>query len=244
MIIYPAIDLRHGKVVRLKEGNPDAQTIYSDNPLDTAKRWIDQGAAWIHVVNLDGAFSTENDNAKILEAIAKCNVKVQFGGGLRSLDDAATALNNGASRVVLGTFAVEQPDLLPEAVSRFGAENICVALDAKDGKVATHGWQQTTEVTPIEFGRRIAAHGILHALYTDVKRDGSMIGVNISDTIQLAHNTGLQVIASGGVSNISEIHQLARSQVVAGAVIGVALYEEKLTLIEALMAARSGGSAG
>jgi phosphoribosylformimino-5-aminoimidazole carboxamide ribotide isomerase len=238
MIIYPAIDLRGGKVVRLKEGNPNRQITFSDDPVTTAKQWIEQGATWLHIINLDGAFNDTNNNSRILEAIAKLNVKVQFGGGLRTLDAVAEALNRGASRVVIGTLAVQQPDCLDEAVRRFGSEAVCVALDARDGKIATHGWQNISEQTPLELGRLIAKKGIRHALYTDVKRDGSLAGVNTHDTIELARATGLRVIASGGVGHVDEIRELARSKVVAGAIIGMALYEGKLTLQDALSAAR------
>jgi len=238
MIIYPAIDLRDGKVVRLREGDPEHQTVFSDDPIATAKQWVDEGAEWIHMVNLDGAFSTANDNGKILEAVAKLDVKVQFGGGLRDMDALQKAIDSGASRLVIGTMAIHNPDAVGEAVERFGDEAVCVALDAKEGKVTTHGWTELSVHTPIEFGRLIAKKGVKHALYTDVKRDGSMIGVNVHDTIALGRNTGLQVIASGGVSRMSEIEQLAKSKVVSGAIIGMALYQDRLTLGEALLAAK------
>lgn len=238
MIIYPAIDLRGGKVVRLKEGDPNRETIFSDDPIATAQRWINQGAAWLHMVNLDGAFSTTNDNSRILEQVARFPVKVQFGGGLRTREDIDRAVAQGASRVVVGTSAVQDPQIVLDAISQYGADAVCIALDARDGKISTHGWQEATDLTPLEFGRRMAQAGVIHALYTDIIRDGSLIGVNVHETIGLARDTGLKVIASGGVSRMEEIHQLTRSKVVAGAVIGMALYEEKLTLIEAIMAAR------
>lgn len=240
MIIYPAIDLRGGKVVRLHEGDPERQITFSDDPVATATNWIEQGAEWIHMVNLDGAFQEANDNSSILQAVAKKNVKVQFGGGLRSMNDIETAIENGASRVVLGTVAIKQPEIVKEAIDKFGAEAICVALDAKDGKITTHGWQEATEHTPISYGRIMAETGVKHALYTDVKRDGSMIGSNVEDTISLARNTGLQVIASGGVSQMDEIRKLAHSQAVAGAVIGMALYKGTISLSEAIIAASEG----
>lgn len=238
MIIYPAIDLRGGKVVRLKEGDPDHQITFSDDPLAIAKQWVDEGAEWIHMVNLDGAFASANDNSKILEAVAKLNVKVQFGGGLRDSDALQNAIELGASRVVIGTLAIQNPDAVAEAVQKFGVDSVCVALDAKDGKVTTHGWTELSEHTPIEFGRLVAKQGVKHALYTDVKRDGSLLGVNVHDTIALGRNTGLGVIASGGVSHMTEIVQLAKSKVVSGAIIGMALYQNKITLNEALLAAR------
>ena len=238
MIIYPAIDLRGGKVVRLKEGDPNHQITFSNDPIATAKQWIDEGAEWIHMVNLDGAFDTTNDNSEILKAVALLNVKVQFGGGLRDIDAVQNAIDLGANRVVIGTLAIKNPEILEELVQTFGAGRICVALDAKDGKVTTHGWTELSDHTPIEFGRMIVEKGIQHALYTDVKRDGSLLGVNIHDTIELGRNTGLEVIASGGVSHMSEIEQLAKSKVVSGAIIGMALYQNKITLNEAFLAAK------
>lgn len=237
MQIYPAIDLRGGQVVRLKEGDPNRQTVFSANPVETAQRWIDQGATWLHVVNLDGAFAEANSNGAILEALARLDVKVQFGGGLRQLSDVQQAFDRGAARVVLGTVAVEQPEVVAEAVARWGAERVCIALDAKHGKVATHGWQQASDHTPVELGRQMVEQGVRHALYTDFSRDGGLAGVNIDATVTLARETGLAVIASGGVSSAGEIERLAASGVVAGAVIGMALYEGRLTLMEALAAA-------
>jgi phosphoribosylformimino-5-aminoimidazole carboxamide ribotide isomerase len=234
MIIYPSIDLRGGKVVRLKEGDPNRQTVFSDNPVETAQNWIEQGASWLHMVNLDGAFAEANDNLAILEQVARLGLPVQFGGGLRSIDDLARALEAGVSRVVIGTAAVQQPELVDEAVARWGAERICVGLDARDGKVATHGWQQQTDWTPVAFGRQMAARGAKHALYTDVNRDGGLVGVNFEGTVNLARETGLQVIASGGVSSLDDIRALAESGLVAGAIIGMALYEGRIQLRDAL----------
>ncbi len=237
MIVYPAIDLRRGKVVRLRKGDPDQQTVYSDDPIASAQGWIEQGAAWIHMVNLDGAFSAANDNGRILEQATTLNGRIQFGGGLRQMDDIARAIEQGASRVVLGTVAVQQPQVVVEAIGRWGAEAICVALDARDGKVATHGWRETIGLTPVELGKQMAQLGVRHALYTDVSRDGGLQGVNVEATVRLAHETGLQVIASGGVSSLEDIRRLAESKIVAGVVIGMALYEGRLTLQEALKAA-------
>jgi phosphoribosylformimino-5-aminoimidazole carboxamide ribotide isomerase len=238
MIIYPALDLRGGKVVRLKEGDRTRQTTFSDDPIAIAKQWISQGAEWIHMVNLDGAFSDTNDNLSILQEVAKLDVQVQFGGGLRRAQHIQQAIEMGADRVVLGTIAIEIPRIIEQSVNNFGSEKICVALDVRDGKITTHGWQTITNIAPIEFGKEIAKMGASHALYTDVQRDGSLKGSNIRDTIALGRETGLQVIASGGVTTTEEIHQLARSRAVAGAIIGMALYEGRITLTEAIMATR------
>jgi phosphoribosylformimino-5-aminoimidazole carboxamide ribotide isomerase len=238
MIIYPAIDLRGGKVVRLREGDPNKQTTFSDDPVKTAQEWLDAGAAWLHVVNLDGAFSEANDTLAILNAIAQLKLKIQFGGGLRSISDIETALNKGASRVVLGTVAIENPPIVEAAVKQFGADRICVALDARDGHITTHGWTAVSDHTPVSLGRAMADKGVVHALFTDVRRDGSLIGAAVQETISLARNTSLSVIASGGLSSMGEIHQLARSKIVGGAIIGMALYKGEISLQEALLAAQ------
>ena len=238
MIVYPAIDLRGGKVVRLREGDPNQQTLFSDDPVATAQSWIDQGATWLHMVNLDGAFAGESENLSVLELVAKLDVSVQYTGGLRDLAALRRAWDTGASRLVIGTLAVREPDRVAEAVALFGADAICVALDAKDGRVVSHGWTESSAYSPIELGALLYGHGARHALYTDVRRDGGLDGVNIEDTVELARATGLQVIASGGISQLAEVSQLARSGMVAGAIIGMALYTKRFTLTEALNAAR------
>ena len=237
MIIYPALDLRGGAVVRLREGDPQQQFTFNRDPIDAARAWVAQGASWLHVVNLDGAFSEANDNIAILELISLLGLPVQFGGGLRTLDQMQRAINCGASRIILGTVAVNEPQLVAEAVKRFGADAVCVALDARDGHITTHGWQQATDTTPAQLGQAMAQAGLRHALFTDVRRDGLLSGVNIEATVKLARETGLQVIASGGVSTLEEIEALRDSKIVAGAVIGMALYRGHITLRNALIAA-------
>lgn len=237
MLIYPAIDLLEGKVVRLREGDPKQRSVFSDDPVATAQQWIDHGAEWLHMVSLDGTFGAANQNMAILEDVAKLDVQVQFTGGLRDMDALQAAKDAGASRLVIGTMAVRDPDSAGAAIRRFGAESVAVALDARDGKVATHGWTELSGQTPIELGKRLRALGAVHALYTDISRDGGMAGVNIADTVALAQATGLQVIASGGVSALADIAELARSGAVAGAIIGMALYQKTFTLEEALSAA-------
>jgi|FLYN01.1.fsa_nt_gi phosphoribosylformimino-5-aminoimidazole carboxamide ribotide isomerase len=241
MIVYPAIDLRGGKVVRLKEGDPGRQTVFSDDPISTAQAWVEQGAEWLHMVNLDGAFASANDSMSILKGVARMNVKVQFGGGLRQMADIERAIEQGAARVVLGTVAVQNPEIVIQAIERWGAEAVCVALDTREGKIATHGWQKAAEVTSVELGNKMALKGVKHVLYTDVGRDGGLQGVNVEATVRLARETGLKVIASGGVSGVGDIRLLARSGVVAGVVIGMALYEGRMTLSEALEAAKDAG---
>lgn len=238
MIVYPAIDMRSGKVVRLREGKRDQQTVFSDDPVAIASQWVEQGAEWLHIVNLDGAFEDANDNFATLSRIARLDVNIQFGGGLRSIDAMAQALEIGVNRVVVGTLATQDPEAVSMAIERFGSEAVCVALDAKDGLVTTHGWTNRTDITPVELGRAMKDRGVVHALYTDVSRDGSMLGANIHETVAMARNTELEVIASGGISKMVEIQQLAHSHVVAGVVIGMALYRDEISLVEALVAAK------
>lgn len=237
MIIYPAIDLRGGKVVRLREGDPEQQTVFSDDPVTTAKNWEKQGAVWLHMVNLDGAFSEANANRSILaQAAEQTDLSIQFGGGLRSLADIESVLKQGARRVVLGTLALKNPDVVDAAIKQFGAEAICVALDARDGKVTTHGWTEVSELTPVDVGKAMADRGVRHALFTDVSRDGMLSGANTQATIELAEKTGLEVIASGGIRSIDELVQLAQSDSVAGAIVGMALYQGLFSLEAALSA--------
>ncbi len=238
MIVYPAIDLRRGRVVRLVHGDPARETVHGDDPVAVAARWLDAGAQWLHVVNLDGALGEAVQALDALGSIAALGAPVQFGGGLRSLDDAARALEAGASRVILGTLAVREPEQVGEAVARFSADAVAVALDARGDRVATHGWQQVSAWTPADLGRRFAQMGVRHALFTDVSRDGDLSGVAVEATAALARETGLAVIASGGVAGLDDIRALQASGDIAGVVIGKALYSGVFTLDEALAAAR------
>lgn len=239
MILYPAIDLRGGKVVRLKEGDPARQTVFSDNPVEMAQRWIGEGAEWLHIVNLDGSFGESGSvNLDMLEKIATLGTPVEFGGGLRDLPSMQRAVDAGASRLVLGTVAVKQPEIVATASEAFGGDAICVGLDSKNGVVVTHGWQQASVITPADLGRTLAGYGAKYALFTDVSRDGLLEGVNVEATEALANETGLQMIASGGVSSLNDVRRLAEGGIVHGAVIGMALYTGAFTLREALEVAK------
>lgn len=240
MIIYPAIDMRAGRVVRLREGDPQRQTVYSDDPVATARRWVDAGAEWLHLVNLDGAFADAYDNGVVLPQVVAMGVSIQFGGGLRTRSDVDAALERGATRVVLGTAAVKTPELVDYALEKYGSEAVCVALDARDGFVTTHGWQEMTELPLNTFGKTMAARGVRHCLFTDVAQDGGLMGVNRTATIALARETGLSVIASGGIGSLDDLRALKASGVVAGVVIGMALYEHKIDLTDALSIAGGG----
>jgi phosphoribosylformimino-5-aminoimidazole carboxamide ribotide isomerase len=241
--IYPAIDLRGGHVVRLQLGDPGRQTMYSDDPVEIARRWQDAGATWLHVVNLDGAFDkTGPANWQVLPAMAKAGMKVQFGGGLRSTADVTRAFDAGVSRVVLGTAALESPALVDEVMARFGREAIAVGIDAQDGRVRTRGWQTVTDVSPFELGRAMHDRGVETVIFTDISRDGILAGVNVDSTLVLAESTGLAVIASGGVRALADVEALlAKAHPgIVGVIIGRALYEGRVDLAQAIALTRKG----
>jgi len=232
--IYPAIDLRGGKVVRLKEGDPARMTSYSDDPAETARRWLDAGAQWLHVVNLDGAFGeSDNANRVALEAILKCGARVQFGGGMRSLDAIEDVLSLGVTRAILGTIAIEQPDVVADALTRFGAERIAVGIDARDGLVRTRGWKDNSGVKAIDLALQMRTLGLHTVIFTDVSRDGLGSGLNIPSTCELAEVSGLEVIASGGVHTMDDVIA-AKEAGLAGSIIGRALYDGTVDLKRAL----------
>jgi phosphoribosylformimino-5-aminoimidazole carboxamide ribotide isomerase len=236
--IYPAIDLRGGKVVRLKEGDPARMTAYSDDPADTARRWLSAGAGWLHVVNLDGAFG-ESDSANlsalktILEVASEFNARVQFGGGVRSLDTIDAALSLGVHRAILGTIAVEKPNLVADALTRFGADHIVVGIDARDGLVRVRGWKDGSGISANDLALQMRTLGLRTVIFTDVSRDGLGSGLNIDATRQLADVSGLDVIASGGVHTLDDV-LAAWDAKLAGAIIGRALYEGSVVLNQAI----------
>ncbi len=240
MIVDPAIDIHRGKVVRLRQGDPNRRITYSDDPIEVAHRWKDAGAEWIHVVNLDGSFDDADFNLNTLRELARIGPKIQFGGGLRDVDEIREALDAGASRVVLGTLVVRLPYIAEDALNAVGPEAIVVALDAKQGQVMIHGWQQQSGWSPVELGQRFANMGVKYALYTDVTRDGELRGVNVETTAQLARETGLDVIASGGVATLQDVEALRvaaeslEKGSITGVVIGRALYSGAVDLAEAI----------
>lgn len=236
--LYPAIDLRRGQVVRLKQGDPDRQTMYDSHPGNVARRWLDDGARWLHVVNLDGAFEeqdTPNQQAleQILGAARSAEAHVQFGGGIRSLEDIQHLLSLGVSRVILGTAAAHNPDMAREAVQSFGEEHIVAGIDARDGVVQIRGWTEETALTPIAFGSQLGEKGLTRAVYTDITRDGMSRGLNVKAARIFQENTGLDVISAGGVSSLEDI-QSARDAGLRGVIIGRALYEGHIDLARAL----------
>lgn len=227
--IFPAIDLRHGQVVRLKEGDPTRQTAYADSPSTAAQRWIEAGAAWLHVVNLDGAFDepdTPNRMAlrQILTVANPHGARVQFGGGLRSLPAIRNAFQVGVERVILGTLAIEQPDLLVEAIQQWGPERIGASLDARNGQIMLHGWQVGAGRSPLEAAQAFYRAGLRWLVFTDIARDGLQAGLNLDATLELSRASGLAVIASGGVASLDDVAAV-RQAGLAGVIVGRALYE-------------------
>ncbi len=271
MIIYPAIDLRAGRCVRLRQGDPAAETVFGDDPAAMARRWAEAGAEWLHVVNLDGALGTTAAqidllhrpttvrvqrpgqgeatsardallaslpvNLRCLRAMRRAvTLPIQFGGGLRTLDDIRLALELGADRVVLGTAAVANPEWVSDALALWGPERIVVSLDARAGTVATHGWTASSGQDVIELGYRVQALGVKRVLYTDIARDGMLSGVDLETTSRLGDLTELKVIASGGVAGLDDIEALKEKEHfnIDGVVVGQALYTGRLDLAQAI----------
>ena len=267
--------MRHGRCVQLRQGDPDAEMFFGDNPAEMAQHWVSQGADWLHIVNLDGALDANQslisalerpsnilvqhpgDDApenirdtalqqlpinlqRLSEIRAAVDVPIQFGGGLRTLDDIRLALKLGATRVILGTVAVEKPELVRDAIDIWGHERIVVGIDARDGKVATHGWQKTSEVTAIDLGHQMHALGVRRVLYTDINRDGMLSGVNVAETARLGDVTGLHVIASGGVAAIADIERVKEHEHynIEGVIAGTSLYKKTLDLATAIQVGR------
>ncbi|WP_345911137.1 1-(5-phosphoribosyl)-5-[(5-phosphoribosylamino)methylideneamino]imidazole-4-carboxamide isomerase [Bacillus altitudinis] len=233
--LYPAIDMRNGKCVRLVQGDYDQETIYGDSPLDMARRFANEGAKWIHLVDLDGAKAGKRVNHEHVLAIASSlDANVQIGGGIRTEEDVAFYLNNGVSRVILGSSAVSNPVFVKKMLAQYG-EKIAIGIDARNGFVSTEGWLETSEVKAEELGKELAKEGAEVFIFTDIQMDGMLSGPNVESTVRLAEATGKQVIASGGVSAVSDLQKLsAQKQTgVSGAIIGKALYTKQFTLAEA-----------
>ena len=232
--VFPAIDLRNGKVVRLAQGDPNRQTIYGDDPLAWAERWQSEGAEWLHVINLSGAFDEDSEpNLTALKSILTTGLKVEFGGGIRTLDHIRTVLELGVKRVFLGTVAIQNPILVDWAIEKFGPETIAGDIGAIDGQVMVKGWQQATPLTVIDVGKKLKEQGVRWCVLTDVKRDGVSLGVDFPSAINLQHETGLQVVASGGVSKLSDVSGAYQGGLV-GVIIGRALYDGNIALRDAI----------
>lgn len=233
MIIYPAIDIRGGHAVRLVEGDYDRETVFDNDPLDAALRWQADGAEWIHIVDLDGARDGVRANTEAIRRIREhVTCPIQLGGGLRSMEDLAEVAALGIDRMVIGSAAVTNPDLVREAVAQFG-DRIAVGLDARDGMLATHGWQSQSDVSAIEAGVRFAEMGVQHLVFTDIGRDGKLEGPNIEALEQMDNEVNASIIASGGIASLEDVRRIGEVGA-AGVIIGAALYHRKFALAEAI----------
>lgn len=234
--IYPAIDMRGGKCVRLLQGDYGKETVYGDSPFAMAEQFAEAGADWIHMVDLDGAKDGKRVNDTfVIEAAQKLAAKVQIGGGIRTEADIAHYLERGVERVIIGSIAVSNPDFAIEMIRKYG-RHIAVGIDAKNGYVATHGWLNTSEMKAVELGKRFADAGAETFIFTDIATDGMLSGPNVGAVVQMAIETGKSVIASGGVSSLADLTVLKAESAkgVSGAIVGKAIYEGRFTVREAL----------
>ena len=233
MILYPAIDIRGGRCVRLIEGNFDRETAYDSNPSSAARRWVEAGAEWLHVVDLDGAVDGRPINREAVAQIrASVQVSIQLGGGLRRLTDLEEAFDVGVDRVILGTIVLRDPELVSSAVARWG-DRIAVALDARDGRLATDGWLGQTDTGAVEVAQRLAEKRVRHFVYTDIRRDGTLSGPNLDALDELIGKVDADIIASGGIASLDDIKAVAAAGAT-GAIVGRALYDGRIDLGEAL----------
>ena len=240
MLILPAIDLRGGNCVRLVKGDFKQETIYSEHPEEIALRWEEGGAEFLHVVDLDGALAGEPQNMDAIKRILQAvKIPVEVGGGIRSMESIDRLLSIGVSRVILGSVAVHKEELVQEACSAYG-NRIVVGIDAKKGIVATDGWEKSGDISAVELAKKLGAFGLETTIYTDISRDGTLSGVNVTETAHLARASGIKVIASGGVKSISDIEELKKRECdgIIGVIVGKSIYEGTLSLTEAIAASR------
>lgn len=241
MIIFPAIDIRGGKCVRLIKGDFNQETVFSDRPEIMAKKWQDEGGKYLHLVDLDGALAGKSQNLATVEMILKTvNIPVELGGGIRTMENIETVLDMGVSRVILGSVAVKNPQLIKDACKKYGSERIVVGIDAKDGIVAVDGWGVSGNVEAKELAKKMALGGVKHIIYTDISRDGTLSGVNVQATAEIARYSGVKVVASGGVSSIEDIKLLKQYEQdgIEGVIVGKSIYTGSLSLPEALKIAK------
>jgi phosphoribosylformimino-5-aminoimidazole carboxamide ribotide isomerase len=236
MEVIPAIDLKDGRCVRLFQGDFDQETVFSDDPLAMALSWQEQGGHRLHLVDLDGAVQGKPVHLEVISAIVRgLDIPVQVGGGIRDMAAADAWLEAGVDRVVIGTAAVNDPDMVKEVCRKHSARRVVVSVDAKDGLVAVNGWKETSSVTVLELAHQMAGLGVERLLYTDIARDGALTGPNLTTNARLAKETGLAVLASGGVATVEHIKELVPTGV-EGVIVGRALYTGAVSLPEALAA--------
>jgi len=235
MILIPAIDLKDGKCVRLRQGIMEDETIFSDDPVAMARQWVDAGARRLHLVDLNGAFEGKPVNGEIVRAIAKAypDLPIQIGGGIRDFEIVEQYLDAGVSYLIIGTKAVKEPAFVSELCKKFPG-HIIVGLDAKDGMVATDGWAEVSDINVIDMAKRFEDDGVVSIVYTDIGRDGMMKGVNVEATLKLAQSISIPVVASGGITNLDDIRALCKvaDQGIMGAITGRAIYEGTLDFAE------------
>ena len=239
MKLFPAIDIRGGKCVRLLKGDFDQETVFSDSPADMAAQWESQGAEFLHLVDLDGARAGKPQNLETVKAIlAKVKIPVELGGGIRTPEDIKEVLGLGVRRVILGSVAVHDPALVKAACEQYG-DRVVVGIDAKEGMVAVEGWGQTSNLEAHVLGKMMAEAGVKTIIYTNISRDGTLGGVNVAATVEMAEKSGLEVVASGGIKDLEDIKALKEHEKsgVAGAILGKSLYMHTLDLKEALAVA-------
>ena len=233
MIIYPAVDIKDGKCVRLIQGKFDDVTVYSDNPVEMALKWEREGAMYLHVIDLDGARTGEPKNLSVISEItARLGIPVQMGGGIRSIDTIEYIISRGVERVILGTSAVNNPELVKSALKKFG-NNIAIGIDARDGMVAIEGWEKTSSFAAVDFAKKMEDIGAKTIIYTDISRDGMLAGPNLKAMEEMAGAVGIEVIASGGVGSVQDIKDLKNTGV-DGVIVGKALYTGNVNLAEAI----------
>lgn len=242
MIVYPAIDIRGGRCVRLVEGDFARETTYDADPADAARRWVAAGAEWLHVVDLDGALAGRPVNVDAISAIARAaDIPIQLGGGLRSTADVAAVAALGVTRMILGTAAVRDADLVTRLVAGYG-DRIAIGLDARDGNLAAAGWLEQTDVRAVDVAGELCAAGVRHVVYTDIRRDGTLAGPNLAALTEIVRIAGERVIASGGIGRPDDVDAV-RDLGTSGVIIGRALYDGRVDLAEAIRRARQGALA-
>ncbi|MBR6898133.1 MAG: 1-(5-phosphoribosyl)-5-[Lachnospiraceae bacterium] len=234
MVLYPAIDIKDGNCVRLRQGDFDKKEVFFENPMVPAQRWEMAGASFIHIVDLDGALKGHGVNREVIRKICRrVNIPIQLGGGIRTMDDLKEVFDIGVERAIIGTKAISDPDFVKNAVETFGSERIAVGIDAKNGMTAVSGWGEVSNVKAVDLGIKMGNLGVKTIIYTDISRDGMMSGPNIDQTRNMQSLTGLEVIASGGISCMEDLEQLYVNDI-KGAIIGRALYENRIHLSVAI----------
>jgi phosphoribosylformimino-5-aminoimidazole carboxamide ribotide isomerase len=241
MIIFPAVDIRNGKCVRLLQGDYNKETVYSDTPEEQALRWQNEGGEFLHLVDLDGAKEGKPANLEAVAKICKAvNIPCELGGGIRNFEDAQSVLSTGVSRLILGTVACESPTLVEQLIEKFGKEKVVVGIDAKNGKAAVRGWLESTDLDAVDLALKFSAMGVSRIIYTDISTDGMLSGPNFDGVANLCDKVpDCKIIASGGVSSVEDVRKLKAlgKENLEGAIVGKALYDGRLTLKDLLAAA-------